>query len=93
MQTATYVCLQNCTCPADGDSCSLSQDCSIKVDIDQGGSSNHAARSFFGWVFALAMGGVAVLGYIHFMGVPAWLPIRMHGFGGLYHELSDVEGI
>ena len=37
---------------------------------------------FFWFCFALLLGGVAALGYIHWYGVPAWLPIRERGEQG-----------
>lgn len=41
-------------------------------------------------VFAMLLGGVAALGYVHWYGVPHWLPIRDRGYGAaLYNEMSE----
>lgn len=86
------MCLKNCTCPADGGPCALAPDCSRRVAIG-GGRQGHSGGAVFGWaLFSLLLGAAAVLGYIHMLGVPYWLPIRNRGFGGLYQELSE-EGV
>lgn len=58
------------------------QDCTLKIDIQGGGDGRSRARGgslFFWFCFALLLGGVAALGYIHWYGVPTWLPIRERG--------------
>jgi hypothetical protein len=86
------VCVRNCTCPADGAACSLAKDCSIKIDIG-GGSKRHSGGALFFWtVFSVLLGSVAALGYIHWNGIPPWLPLRERGYAmaGMYNELSGV---
>ena len=39
VQTKTYVCLRNCTCPADGSPCTLEAGCSNRVSIGRAGVS------------------------------------------------------
>ncbi len=39
VQTKTYVCLRNCTCPADGSPCMLEAGCSNRVSIGRAGVS------------------------------------------------------
>lgn len=56
------------------------QDCTLKIDIQGGGRSRrHGGALFFWFCFALLLGGVAALGYVHWYGVPTWLPIRERG--------------
>ncbi|GAB4820407.1 hypothetical protein N2152v2_007453 [Parachlorella kessleri] len=89
VQTKTYVCLRNCTCPADGSPCTLETGCSNRVSIGRAGVSG---LSLFWWLaFAMLAGAAAMAGYVHYRGVPAWLPVRSRGFGGLYQELSPGE--
>lgn len=92
-QTADAVCLRNCTCPADGGACTLAKECSIRIDITGGGGRRGGVSGgtvFFWMVFALVLGGVAALGYVHWYGVPYWLPIRDRGYGAaLYNEMSE----
>lgn len=57
------------------------QDCTLKIDIQGGGggSRRHGGALFFWFCFALLLGGVAAMGYVHWYGVPTWLPIRERG--------------
>lgn len=93
VQTAEYVCLRNCTCPADGSPCTLDKDCG-SAKAATGGKHGVSGGAVFFWVlFSMLLGGAACLAYIHYLGVPAWLPVRSRGFGGLYQELSGNEGV
>lgn len=92
--TAAVVCLKNCTCPADGASCTLAKECSVHIDINGGGRGHRGASGgtvFFWMLFSILLGGAGALGFIHLRGIPAWLPIRERGYGGpgLYNELSE----
>lgn len=92
VQTKTYVCLRNCTCPADGSACTLDAECSGSHRVEINSRRGVSGSAVFGWVlFSLLLGAAVVLGYIHYMGLPPWLPIRDRGFGGLglYQELSE----
>ena len=86
------MCVKNCTCPADGSACSLSSDCGLKIAIHGGGCGGRGAgRGVTLFLLALTLGGAAAFGYVHYRGIPAWLPIRERGYAsmGLYNELSE----
>lgn len=69
----------------------LDEQCGPKVDIAPGRKGG--SPGFVWTVFSMLLGAVATGLYIHLHGVPPWLPIRNRGFGGLYQELSEHEGI
>jgi hypothetical protein len=78
------VCLRNCTCPADGGPCILAKDCSIRIGIG-GGRHGVGGGALLAWMATcLALGGGAALAYIHYRGIPPWLPIRERGYVGMY---------
>lgn len=89
--TPQFVCIRNCTCPADGGACTLGSSCGVKIDVGGGRRGVGGGALFFWLLVALVLGGGGALGYIHWYGVPAWLPIRERGYGGLgmYNELSE----
>jgi hypothetical protein len=88
------VCLRNCTCPADGGPCTLAKECSVRIDVHGGGRHGWGGGAVFFWtLLTLALGGVAALGYVHWYGIPPWLPIRQRGYHGMYNELSQHGGI
>ena len=93
-----WVCIRNCTCPADGGSCLLdAADCSLKIDRRGGGGGGRhgvGTDALFFWLMVfLALGGAAAFGFIHFNGIPPWLPVRERGYQGMYNELSETTGI
>lgn len=88
-----HVCLRNCTCPADGGSCALDQDCSIRIGIGGARRGVGGGALLFWMAASLALGGSAALAYIHYRGIPPWLPIRERGYAGMYNELGDYGGI
>ena len=82
------VCLRNCTCPTDGDSCKLSSGCGVEVAI-QGRRGMRGMGLFIWTLFCAAVGAVLAAGYVHYFGLPPWLPIRPQAFRPGYAELSE----
>lgn len=90
MQTDTYVCLRNCTCPGDGGACALQKECGPRVEIHP---TLRAGYSFWTLMFGALLGTAGFAAFIHHRGVPSWLPIRQRPFTSLYSELSDNDGL
>lgn len=88
--TPSFVCVRNCTCPASGDACALdSADCTVKIPTQGGSGRRRSGAALFFWLcFAMLLGAAAFAGWVHWNGIPPWLPIRERGYG-LYNELSE----